>query len=57
MSDHTSPVRRGYTRLETDAELLARIRAAHPGAGPWGGETVDNYAARMGMARKIVEGT
>jgi hypothetical protein len=46
---------RPYSRLETDDELLARIRGVHGSRysqSPY--ETVDAFADRMHMQRRIV---
>lgn len=52
-----TPARRGFTRMETDHELVARIRAkAGAGAHRLMNQSVDDWAAVHGLARRIVEG-
>lgn len=54
-----APARRGFTRLETDDEVQARIIAKLGlfAAMPRPGETLDQRADRLGLARRIVDGT
>ena len=46
----------GFSRMETDLELVIRIRAKDRSALqlPW--ESIDQFADRFGLARRIVEG-
>ena len=46
--------RHAYSRIETDAELTARVRVRFPGSCRWSNEDVDQYAERLGFERKIV---
>jgi hypothetical protein len=46
--------RRAYSRLETDAELMARIRVDRQHALQVSGETMDATAARYGFIRRII---
>jgi hypothetical protein len=49
---------RGFTRMETDAELQARIvsKVGLFAAFPQPGETMDQRAERCGLQRRIVNG-
>jgi hypothetical protein len=51
----TAPRRLGFSRLETDAELLRRILAKRSTAGQSPYETLDQFADREGLCRRIVE--
>lgn len=42
-----------FTRMETDEELLERLRKA--GRIQYSHETADQYAERCGMQRRLVE--
>lgn len=46
--------RRSYSRLETDFELVTRVKAQHPAAWRMHGEPADTFAERRGMARRII---
>ena len=46
----SAPIRMGYSRLETDEELLARVGGARLNY-----ETVDQHAERFGKQRRIIE--
>lgn len=47
--------RTGFLRVETDQELRARIFARFPLQQQLSWETLDTYADRLGMARRIIE--
>lgn len=49
-----SPHRKAFSRLETDAELTARVRKVRAGSYPWSTESVDMFAARYGLERRVV---
>ncbi len=53
----TATKRQGFTRLETDAELLSRTREkiGIPTYSPMSGEPIDAFAERYGLQRRIVE--
>jgi hypothetical protein len=51
------PVRHGYTRLETDAELIQRLRGIGIIPINHRGATLDSLAESNGIQRRIVEGT
>lgn len=46
--------RRGYSRLETDDELVARVRLGAIARVRFAHETVDEFADRWGYQRRIV---
>ena len=43
-----------YSRMETDDELLVRLRALKPNAAKFLSETPEEFATRMKVQRKIV---
>lgn len=45
---------RAYSRLETDDELCARLRAQHPHAVRYIAEGADTFADRYQMQRRLV---
>ena len=47
--------RRLYRRTETDTELLARVKQRSPHAYQLSCETVDQFAERFGLERRIVD--
>lgn len=50
----SAPVR-GFSRLESDLEIRARILAKYPLAQQLSWETLDAFAERHGTAKRIVE--
>lgn len=51
----TAPRRIGFKRLESDADLRARIHAQYPLAHQLSWETIEAFADRHGIERRIVE--
>jgi hypothetical protein len=51
----TAPIRTGFRRLEHDAELRARILVREPRAQQLSFETLDAFAERYGLERRIVD--
>lgn len=45
---------RAYSRLETDDELCARLRAQHPHAVRYIAEGADTFADRYQMQRRLI---
>ena len=54
MRDESKNPRRAFSHLETDAQLLERLKNNKNVPSKWLDESIESYANRVGFPRRIV---